>query len=266
MKKEKSDYVIQTVIRALEVLEQFHDDVDELGVTELSKRLRLHKNNVFRLLATLESRNYVEQNKTTENYRLGLKNLELGQAVIKRMGLIDKSRPVLESLVQACNETAYVAIMRNSHVMYLDAVESEQAVRVVSRVGARLPAHCTAAGKVLLAAAIGTGRQLCSGMELRRHTSRTIVDRDEFLKELERVTAQGFALEDEELDTEVCGVAAPICDYTGSAVGALNVSGPIMRFSQERMHDELAPLVRKAAAEISRQLGYGFAAGAGKNG
>ena len=87
-RKEKSEYIIQAVSHALDLLEQFHDDVDELGVTELSKRLKLHKNNVFRLLATLESRGYIEQNKATENYRLGLKALELGQTFIKQMGLL----------------------------------------------------------------------------------------------------------------------------------------------------------------------------------
>ncbi len=84
-RKEKSEYIIQAVSHALDLLEQFHDDVDELGVTELSKRLKLHKNNVFRLLATLESRGYIEQNKATENYRLGLKALELGQTFTIRI-------------------------------------------------------------------------------------------------------------------------------------------------------------------------------------
>jgi len=83
-KKEKSDYLIQAVSHALDLLEQFHGETDELGVTELSKRLKLHKNNVFRLLATLESRGYIEQNKVTENYRLGLKTLELGQTFIRQ--------------------------------------------------------------------------------------------------------------------------------------------------------------------------------------
>ena len=95
-KKDKSEYIIQAVSHALDLLEQFHDDIDELGVTELSKRLKLHKNNVFRLLATLESRGYIEQNKATENYRLGLKSLELGQTFIKQMGLLRQAKPILD--------------------------------------------------------------------------------------------------------------------------------------------------------------------------
>ena len=82
-KREKESYVIQSVTNALNLLEQFKGDRDELGVTELSKRLNLHKNRVFRLLATLETKGYIEQNKATENYRLGVKSLELGQTFIK---------------------------------------------------------------------------------------------------------------------------------------------------------------------------------------
>src|SRR6185369_14937910 len=118
-KKDKSEYIIQAVDHALDLLEQFQGDVDELGVTE--------------------------------NYRLGLKTLELGQTFIKQMGLLRQSRPVLESLVRECNETTYVAILKESHIVYLDVVETDLTVRVVPRVGSRLPAYCTAAGKVQLA-------------------------------------------------------------------------------------------------------------------
>lgn len=257
MKKEKSDYIVQTVLHALDILEQFHDNVDELGVTDLSKRLRLHKNNVFRLLATLESRNYIEQNKLTENYRLGLKNLELGQTVIKQMGILRRSRPVLESLAQECNETCYVAVLRDAHVIYLDAVESSYPVRVASRVGTRLPVHCTAAGKVMLANATDTRWQGSQPYgELRRYTPTTITDRFELKKQLEKVAAQGYALEDEELDQEVRGIAAPIRDYTGSVVGALSISGPAMRLGEPRLHDELAPMIERAAEDISLRLGF----------
>src|ERR671925_899404 len=138
VRREKSNYVIQSVSHSLDVLEQFNGTVDEIGVTELSKRLKLHKNNVFRLLATLESRNYIEQNKVTENYRLGLKTLELGQTFIKQMGLLRQSRPVLERLVKECNETAYVAILKEQSIVYLDVVETDLTVRVVPRVGSRL--------------------------------------------------------------------------------------------------------------------------------
>ena len=256
-KKEKSEYIIQAVDHALDLLEQFHDDVDELGVTELSKRLKLHKNNVFRLLATLESRNYIEQNRVTENYRLGLKTLELGQTFIKQMGLLRQSRPVLEWLVRECNETTYVAILKEFHIVYLDVVETDLTVRVVPRVGARLPAYCTAAGKVQMA--FMTDEELehyLPAKELKRYTPNTITDRDDFKRHLKEINEQGYAVDNEELDVGVKCVGAPIRDYTRRIVGAVSISGPSMRFMDDRMDKELIPLVKKAAEEISLKLGY----------
>jgi IclR family KDG regulon transcriptional repressor len=256
-KKEKSEYIIQAVDHALDLLEQFHDEVDELGVTELSKRLKLHKNNVFRLLATLESRGYIEQNRVTENYRLGLKTLELGQTFIKQMGLLRQSRPVLESLVKECNETTYVAILKDFHIVYLDVVETDLTVRVVPRVGSRLPAYCTAAGKIQLA--YMTDEELDNYLptkELKRFTPKTITDRDQFKNHLKKIAEQGYAIDNEELDIGVCCVGAPIRDYTRRIIGAISVSGPSMRFSPERMEKELIPLVLKAGEDISTKLGF----------
>lgn len=256
-KKEKSEYIIQAVDHALDLLEQFHDDVDELGVTELSKRLKLHKNNVFRLLATLESRNYIEQNRVTENYRLGLKTLELGQTFIKQMGLLRQSRPVLEALVKECNETTYVAILKDFHIVYLDTVETDLTVRVVPRVGSRLPAYCTAAGKVQLA--YMTDEELdhyIPGKELKRYTPNTIVDKEEFRNHLAAIAEQGYAVDNEELDAGVRCVGAPIRDYTRRIIGAVSISGPSMRFTDERIEQELIPLVKRAGEEISTKLGY----------
>ena len=256
-KKEKSEYLIQAVSHALDLLEQFHDEIDELGVTELSKRLKLHKNNVFRLLATLESRGYIEQNRVTENYRLGLKTLELGQTFIRQMGLLRQSKPVLEALVKECNETTYVAILKELNIVYLDAVETDMTVRVVPRVGSRLPAYCTAAGKVQIAHMSDEELEnYLPTKELKRYTNNTITNRDEFKKQLRIIAEQGYAVDNEELDSGVKCVSAPIRDFTRRTIGALSISGPSMRFSDERMEDELKPLVMKAAVEISSRLGF----------
>ncbi len=256
-KKDKSEYIIQAVDHALDLLEQFQGDIDELGVTELSKRLKLHKNNVFRLLATLESRSYIEQNRVTENYRLGLKTLELGQTFIKQMGLLRQSRPVLESLVKECNETTYVAILKESHIVYLDVVETDMTVRVVPRVGSRLPAYCTAAGKIQLA--YMTEEELDHFLpvkEMKSYTPNTITDRETLKAHLRDVADQGYALDNEEMDIGVCCVGAPIRDYTRRIIGAVSISGPSMRFSMERMEKELIPLVKRAGEDISTKLGF----------
>lgn len=257
VKKDKSEYIIQAVSHALDLLEQFHDDVDELGVTELSKRLKLHKNNVFRLLATLESRGYIEQNKATENYRLGLKALELGQTFIKQMGLLRQAKPILEQMVEESNETSYVAIYKENHIVYLDVVETNLTVRVVSRVGSRLPAYCTASGKVHMAFMTDEELdELVTKMDFVQHTPTTMSGPESMRAELVKVREQGYALDDEEMDLGVRCIAAPIRDYTRRIVGAISISGPTMRVSNARIESELVPLVLKASDELSTRLGY----------
>ncbi len=256
-KKEKSEYLIQAVSHALDLLEQFHGETDELGVTELSKRLKLHKNNVFRLLATLESRGYIEQNKVTENYRLGLKTLELGQTFIKQMGLLRQSRPVIEDLVKTCNETTYIGVLKDFNIIYLDCIETSMTVRAVPRVGARMPAYCTAAGKVQIAYMSDEEVDIyLPSRELQKYTANSITDREELKKQLAIIAEQGYAIDNEELDEGVRSVGAPIRDYTRRIIGAVSISGPSMRFSDERINKELIPMVIKASEEISAKLGY----------
>ena len=151
VRRDKSNYIIQSVAHALDVLEEFRDETEELGVTELSKKLKLHKNNVFRILATLQSRNYIEQNRSNDNYRLGIKCLELGQTFIHQRGLLKQARPILQELAETTGETSYISILRGNEVIYLDAVEASSTVRVISRVGLHMPIHATAAGKAMVA-------------------------------------------------------------------------------------------------------------------
>ncbi|MBI3304573.1 MAG: IclR family transcriptional regulator [Deltaproteobacteria bacterium] len=255
VRREKSNYMIQAVAHALDVLEQFYGD-GELGVTELSKRLKLHKNNVFRILATLESRGYIEQNRSTENYRLGTKCLQLGQTYIQHMGLLQQARPIMLEVVKACHESTYVTVMRKGQVVPLDMVESDQPVRIVSHIGENLPLHCTAPGKVHLAFEPAEELQRCFSEGLAQYTTHTITDRNVLAEQLKAVTTSGYAVDSGEYLTDVRSVAAPIKDYTRTVVGSLAVSGPAYRIPPERIEQEIVPLVIKAGRELSSRLGY----------
>src|SRR5216684_8887291 len=149
VRRDKTNYVIQSVAHSLDVLEQFSGDVDELGVTERSKRLKLHKNNVFRLLATLEARGYIEQNKASENYRLGIKCLHLGRRYIHHMGLVRQARPILADVARRCRESAFVAVARRDGVVPLEAAEPDQMVRITPPIGQTLPLHCPAIARLI---------------------------------------------------------------------------------------------------------------------
>jgi len=256
-KRNKASYIIQSVTNALDLLEEFRGDESELGVTELSKRLNLHKNNVFRLLATLESRGYMEQNKLTDNYRLGLKVLELGQVFIKHMGLLKMARPVLENIVEQCNETAYLGLIREDRVVYVDVVEANRPVRVVSRVGVGLPVYSSAVGKVQIAYETESERAKALGTGvLEPFTPKTIVDRKKLAEHLVTVHEQGYALDDEEFDEGIRCVGVPVRDYTHRVIAGISISGPAYRFTDERLEKELIPLAKGAGDSLSRRLGF----------
>jgi DNA-binding IclR family transcriptional regulator len=256
VQREKTNYVIQSVAHALDVLEQFYGELDELGVTELSKRLKLHKNNVFRLLATLESRGYIEQNKATENYRLGIRCLQLGQTYVNQMGLLRQARPILEEVSKQSRENTYVAVMRRSSVVPLEVVESKLPVRITSNVGEALPLHSTAIGKVYLAYESEEGVRHILGSNLEKFTDKTISDIGALSEHLKGVAEKGFAVDNGEYLVDVRSVAVPVRDYTRNVVGALAVAGPAYRLPSERIDKEIVPLVVKAGKDLSSRLGF----------
>jgi DNA-binding IclR family transcriptional regulator len=234
-KRQKRDYAIQTVRNCLRVLAAFHDE-RELGVTELARLLDLHKNNVFRLLATLQEEGYVEKNEETDCYRLGIACLELAHAFARNRSLPLLARPVLAELSRATGESAG------------------------SRVARRLPAHCTALGKTLLGC--GERGQLEAYDErvvsagLRPFTDSTLVDREKLFAHLHMVGAQGYALDLEECEVGLCCAAAPIHDERGRVVAAISVSGPSFRLDPDTLEQRIAPAVVQAAEELSRALGH----------
>jgi IclR family KDG regulon transcriptional repressor len=255
-RREKSNYIIRSVSHALDVIEQFYGEADELGVTELSKRLKLHKNNIFRLLATLESRGYIEQNKATENYRLGVRSLWLGQAYVNRMGFLRQARPIMEALVKQCRESAYVAVPRRGGMVPLDSVDTDQPVRLVSNIGESLPLHCTAVGKAHLAFE-GDGEIKGRLTEsLRKYTGKTITERQALVQQLRTILEHGYAVDGGEYVEDVSSIAVPIRDYTRRMIATLALSGPSYRMPLERIQKEMAPLVLKSGQELSARLGY----------
>lgn len=260
-KREKVNYTIQSVSHALDILESFTETEEELGVTELSKRLGLHKNNVFRLLATLEHRGYIEQNKSTENYRLGPKVLQIGSVFIEQRECRRQARPVLESLMAASGETAVVAVLRANKVIYMDSVETNKTVRAVSRIGAIFPAHCTAVGKAQLAALSPAEiEQLYPEAALPALTDKSIKTRELLLAELKQTAEKGYAIENEECALEVRSVAVPVKDFSRKIIAAVGIVAPATRLVDERLEKGgIVSLIREAGKAISSKLGYSSA-------
>lgn len=275
--KPKSEYAIQTVTNALRMLEVFQAE-SEIGVSELARQLGLHKNNAFRLLATLELAGYMQQTPSTELYHLGPKCLELGHAFARSHTLMNQARPVLEELAQEVGETAHLGVLSGRQVVHLDGVLPDQLVLTGLRVGERLDAHCTALGKALLAGELanrslpglasassgapGHGLQTSTALaeelaeaDLTRYTEATLVDHVKLLDDLRVVQLRGYATDLEEFAQGVHCVAAPVRDASARVVAALSLSGPSLRLAEEKLHGAVASAVGAAANRLSHELG-----------
>ena len=264
--KPKSEYAIQTVTNALRMLEVFHDET-EMGVSDLARCLGLHKNNAFRLLATLELAGYIQQTPETELYHLGPRCLELGQAFSRSHSLMDRARPILQSLAAQHGETAHLGVLRGGEVVHLDGALPDQLVLSGLRVGTRLDAHCTALGKALLAAEmrrfgpasgvgpVGVSESFLSGVPLRQHTPATLADPEKLVDELRTVELRGYAIDAEEYAVGLRCVAAPVRDGGNRVVAALSLSGPSSRLDEEALHGRIADAVTQAAERLSAAIG-----------
>ena len=257
MKQEsKSPKSIQSVARAIGILQYIADNENVASLTAISKGLDLSKSTVHGLIATLEQQGYVYQNQTTGLYKLGLKLFELGQVVYKDMDLRTIAKPYLYDLVRSFEETVHIAVLSDGEIVYIEKVDSPHSYRIHTTVGSKNPAHCTSVGKALLAGLSEKQlEQILSKSGLRRFTDKTITEQSDLKKELELIRRCGYATDDEEIEVGLRCVAAPIKNHQGEFTAAISVAGPTIRMTDERMA-EIAKGAIKVANQISFQFGY----------
>lgn len=239
--KVKKSYSIQAVDNALTVLEAFSEIDGEVRVSHLSETLGLNKSQVFRLLATLEGRGYVERGKNPVKYRLGPSAYDMGQKFLSCMGLLKMARPIMQRLARECNEAVYLAVRRNQDSLMLSMVDSTQMVNTVSLVGNSYPMSQTAVGKVLLAFEAEKNLKTVSS-NLR--------------EELETIRKKGVAIDFGGVGDNTASLAVPIFNAQRKVSSGLCIVGPDFRLDEGRMEMELLPCLKEAGQIVSSQLGY----------
>ena len=226
----------------------------ELGITELSKQFGWGKGTVHRLLSSLVEMGYAEQISETGKYQLTIKLFEIGSAVIHRSGIPQVALPVMEDLSGETGETINLAVLDGSEIVYLQRVESMEFLGVNIRIGSRLPAYCTALGKVLLAnQSEDVLEDLLRNVRLVQRTPNTITDRRKLREELSAIRERGYALDREEFSVGLRCASAPIQNAKAETVAALSIAGPATRLTEDRL-SSLAQLVIEAASSISGKL------------
>jgi IclR family transcriptional regulator, acetate operon repressor len=245
---------VQSVDRAAAILEILARD-GEAGVTEVARELGVHKSTASRLLAALDRRELVTQDAVRGKFRLGAGIVRLAGAASRRLDVVQESRPVCRTLAQEAGETVNLAILSGRDALYLDQVAGPAALSPHNWAGQRIPLHATSDGKVLLAYLPEPDLAECLTPPLARFTDRTITDAEDFPRLLAEVRRQGYAAAVDELEAGLTAIAAPVRNAEGAVVASISASGPSFRIPAGRI-PALAAAVRRAAAEVSRRLGY----------
>lgn len=250
--------VVKAVVKTLRILEEL-SAVDNRGVTKIAGEAGMSKATTFRFLSTLEREGYVRQDRDNGTYSLTLKLFEVASLVRQRRTRLDDIHPLLQDLAEDTGETVHLATMEQDHLVYLDKIESNRALKVsmTSRVGRAAPLHCTAIGKVLLAHQDpNTQGDLLRRISLDRYTPTTITTQELLKEELKQIAGAGVALDKEEHEEGVYCIAAPIQNSQGEVRAAVSISMPSVRITPE-ISATYQGMVRETAARISRALGNG---------
>lgn len=249
-------YRVPILDRTLDLLEFLAHKPGTATVAALSEALRIPKNSVFRIAATLTLRGYVERDEETKTYRISRKLLGVGYSAVGEARLPVVAAPVLTALRDATGETALLGTLAGAQGVVLDQVASSHPVKVVVEIGHAFPVHTAAPAKAMLAFwSREAQEEFVERMKFPRRTPRTITSVRAFLKELKAVHAQGFALDrGEESETFAC-VAAPVFDSHGKPVAALWISGPSDRVTPA-VYARFGALVKRHAEMLSSKLGY----------
>jgi len=251
--KRKSTSV-QSVDRAVSVMELLAR-TGSSGVTEVAREIGIHKSTAYRLLTTLRDRGLVEQDEATEKYRLGFGLVLLASAVTADLDILRCARPLCERLSEQTQETVTVAVLEDDDAVVIHQTVSKSSALSVDWTGRHTPIHATAAGQVFLSHMPEDQRRRILRRSLERFTENTVLARATLEERAQETRERGYGYTVEELEIGLNAVGAPVRSSDGAVVATVSVSGPVFRLPAEDI-PEVAELVKGAASEISRCLGF----------
>jgi IclR family KDG regulon transcriptional repressor len=247
---------IQSLRRGLRVLEVIAEHGGRLTLTDIARRLKLHSSTTHHLLKTLQNEGYVVQADDSREYHIGPRIFEVAAVAWSENEIAKLGEPVVTGLMLKTGHPAHLAVLDMRNVVVIRKVDAEGPWRLSERAGTARPAASTALGKVMIAfKGPELARRYIARMPFKALTPNTITNPRDFEGELDRIRAQGYAVENEEYAIGMRGVAAPVFNFSGKAVAAMGISGPSWDLTSEQV-DALQPSVREFAQRLSRLLGY----------
>ncbi len=225
---------VQSLIRAIDILDLVSQNKEGINVTEISDQLKLHKSTAYRLLSTLEYKNFVKKDKN-KKYKVGKRVIEIGYQALNNIDLRKEMRPILQELGEITEETIHLGVLDNFKVFYIDKVETSHTIRMYSSIGKGGPLYCTGIGKALLAFSEQKYiSKFLKQVRFVKYTDNTIINKKELKDELVKIKQSGYAIDNMEHENNIRCVAAPIFDYSGELIAAISISAPTQRMSMKR--------------------------------
>lgn len=254
--QEKPGAVVQTLDRALKIIELLAVNPQGFGVTEIGQKVGLHKATVYRLLAYLVSQGYIEKDEARPVYTLGLKFIELASLRLNQVELKTEASPYLRKLAAALDQPVHLAIQAGSDAVYIEKIEPRAHLRMYSQIGKRIPLYCSSLGKCLVLDLPDTELEaLAHAMTFQAFTPTTRTTPEAFLADVRLARQRGWALDDEEHESGIRCIGAPIRDFTGRIVAAVSASGDLAVIRPEP-EAKVSDLVLETARAISLRLGW----------
>jgi IclR family KDG regulon transcriptional repressor len=246
---------VQSLGRAFAILEQVARHREGIGLAELSKLVGLHNSTTFHLAKTMVSLGYIRQERETKRYRVGRPLFALAASALDEIEMVNVATPIMEDLSRETGETSHFAVRMGDAVVVIARTSGPGAFQLTDRVGVVRPAHCTALGKIILAALRPDQlKRFLERVDLTPSTKKSITDPAVLLREIAEIRRSAVAIDDGEFNPEVRCIAVPVYNFTGDVVGALGVSGPVWRMTDQLMQSR-AKSVKAAASRLSGEFG-----------
>lgn len=246
---------MKTVVKAITLLKRLSSQKAEWGLSELARATGIDKVIAYRLLRTLVQEEFVSKDPISNHYRLGPAVMELADSHVARVDLLAVARPHLNALWKETGETVHFMVRRDLKASIVMVLESPHELRVAGRIGDAIPLYCTSSGRCFIAFGDATLRRDALRGPLGPWTPFTITDRAALEAEVERVRADGFAIDDRQILVHARAAAAPIFGADGEVLNCIVVIGPTMRVTRAKVR-AIARSVRETARRVSRELGY----------
>jgi len=241
---------IRAVERALDVLMCFTNQTPQLTMTQISELVGINKSTVHRLLATLESKRFVERDSVTGIYKPGIRLLQMAFLALEHNDLRRLAAPYLQELCNRYRENVTLAKLDVADVVYLEVIESTQRVKLAASPGQRLPAFCVASGKAILAFLPDDHVKRVLEYGMPKYTQNTITSSEAYFKDILQTRERGFAISEQEFEEGINAIAAPICNQP---IASISVAGPAYRLTRERML-EISPDLLRTAKDIAMEV------------